>query len=148
MFYYSYHDPLFLSYFLSDINIRHWLSFTVNSLIVAVELQSVSTVTQRCPALCDPVNRSMPGLPVDHQLPEFTQTHVSWVGDAIQPSHHLLSTSLPAFNISQHQGLFKWISFSHQVVTKYWNFSFSVSPSNEYSWLISFRIDWFDLLAV
>ena len=58
---------------------------------------------------------STPGLPVHHQLPEFTQTHVHWVGDAIQPSHPLLSPSLPAFNFSQHQGLFKWVSSLHQV---------------------------------
>ena len=65
--------------------------------------------------LCDPMNRSMPGLPVHHQLPKFTQTHVHWVGDAIQPSHPLLSPSPAAFNLSQHQGLFKWVSSSHQV---------------------------------
>ena len=59
---------------------------------------------------------SMPGLPVHHQLPEFTQTHVHWVGDAIQPSHPLSSPSPPAFNLSQHQGLFQWVSSSHQVV--------------------------------
>jgi len=65
--------------------------------------------------LCDPMNRRTPGLPVHHQLPEFTQTHVHWVGDAIQPSHPLSSPSPPAFNLSQHQGLFKWVSSSHQV---------------------------------
>ena len=62
-----------------------------------------------------PMNRSMPGLPVHHQLPEFTQTHVHWVGDAIQPSHPLSSTSPPALYLSQHQGLFKWVSSQHQV---------------------------------
>ena len=65
-----------------------------------------SSVAQSCPALCDPVDCSMPGLPVYHQLPEFTQTHVHWVCDAIQPSHPLSSPSLPTFNLSQHQGLF------------------------------------------
>ena len=74
-----------------------------------------SSVVQLCPTLCDPMDRSMPGLPVHHQLPEFTQTHVHWVGDAIQPSHPLSSPSPPAFNLSQHQGLFKWVSSSHQV---------------------------------
>ena len=74
-----------------------------------------SSVTQSCPTLWDPMNRSMPGLPVHHQLPEYTQTHVHWVGDAIQPSHPLLSPSPPALNLSQHQGLFKWVSSSHQV---------------------------------
>ena len=93
------------------------------------------------------MNCSTPGLPVHHQLLEFTQTHVHLVGDAIQPSHPLSSPSPPAFNLSQHQGLFKWVSSSHQV-TKYWSYSFSISPSNEYSGLISFKIDWLDLLAV
>ena len=89
----------------------------------------------------------MPGLPVHHQLPEFTQTHVHRVGDAIQPSHPLSSPSPPAFNPSQHQGLFNE-SILHNWWPKYWSFSFSIRPSNEYSGLISFRIDWFDLLAV
>ena len=66
-----------------------------------------SSVTQSCPTLCDPMNRSTPGLPVHHQLPEFTQTHVHRVGDAIQPSHPLSSPSPPAPNPSQHQGLFQ-----------------------------------------
>ena len=84
---------------------------------------------------------STPGVPVHHQLPEFTQTHVHWVGDAIQPFHPLSSLSPPTFNLSQHQGLcIRW--------PKYWSFSFSISPSNEYSGLISFRMDWLDLLAV
>ena len=87
-----------------------------------------------------------------HQAsPSFTNsqglcTHVHWIGDAIQPSHPLSPPS-PALNLSQHEGLFQWVSSSHQVA-KYWSFSFSISPSNEYSGLISFRIDWFDLLAV
>ena len=74
-----------------------------------------SSVTQSCPTLCDPMNRSRPGLPVHHQLPELAQTHVHWVGNAIQPSHPLLSPSPPALNLSQHQGLFQWVSSSHQV---------------------------------
>ena len=69
-----------------------------------------SSVTQSCPTLCDPMNRSTPGLPVRHQLPEFTQTHVHRVGDAIQPSHPLSSPSLPALNPSQHQILFQWVN--------------------------------------
>ena len=72
-------------------------------------------VTQLCPTLCNPMNRSTPGLPVHHQLPEFTQTHVHWGGDTIQPSHLLSSSSPPAFNLSQHQGLFQWVSSLHQV---------------------------------
>ena len=73
-----------------------------------------SSVAQSCPTLCDPMDCSMPGLPVYHQLLEITQTHVHWVGDAIQPSHPLSSPS-PTFNLCQHQGLFKWVSSSHQV---------------------------------
>ena len=74
-----------------------------------------SSVTQSCLTLCDPVDCSRPGLPVHHQLPEFTQTHVHWVSDAIQPSHPLLPPSPPTFNLSKHQSLFKWVSSSHQV---------------------------------
>ena len=74
-----------------------------------------SSVTQLCPTHCDPIDCSMPGLPVHHQLPEFTQTHVHRVGDAIQPSHPLSSPCPPALNLSQHQGLFKWVSSWHQV---------------------------------
>ena len=74
-----------------------------------------SSVAQLRPTLCNPMDCSTPGLPVHHQLPEFTQTHVHWVGDAIQPSHPLSSSSSPALNLSQHQGLFQWVSSSHQV---------------------------------
>ena len=80
--------------------------------IPSVQFRSVA---QSCPTLCDPMNHSTPGLPVHHQLPECTQTHVHWVGDAIQSTHPLSSPSSPAFNLSQHQGLFKWVSSSHQV---------------------------------
>ena len=72
-----------------------------------------SSVTQSCPTLCDPIDWSTPGFPVHHQLPEFTQTHVHGVGDAIQPSHSLSSPSPPAFSLSQHQGAFQWVSSSH-----------------------------------
>ena len=74
-----------------------------------------SSVAQSCPTLRDPMNHSTPGLPVYHQLPEFIQTHVHWVGGAIQPPHPLSSPSPPALNLSQHQGLFKWVSSLHQV---------------------------------
>ena len=74
-----------------------------------------SSVAQSCPTLCDPMNHSMPGLPVHHQLPEFTQTHVHLVGDAIQASHPLSSPSPPAPNPSQNQGLFQWVNSLHQV---------------------------------
>ena len=86
-------------------------------------------------------------LPFLHQLPEIAQTHIHRVGDAIQPSHPLSSPSPPAFSLSQHQGLFQWVVL-HITWPKYLSFSFSISPSNEYSGLISFRIDWFDLLEV
>ena len=76
---------------------------------------SFSSVAQSCPTLCDPMNLSTPGLPVHHQLPEFTQTHVHRVGDAIQPSHPLSSPSPPAPNPSQHQSLFHWVKSSHEV---------------------------------
>ena len=75
-----------------------------------------SLVPQSCPTLCDPMNLSKPGLPIRHQLSESTQTHVHWVGDAIQLSHPLLSPSPPSLNLSQRQGLFWWVSSSHQVV--------------------------------
>ena len=74
-----------------------------------------SSVTQSCLTLCNPMDCSMPGLLVHHQLPELAQTHVHWVGDALQPSHPLSSPSPPAFNLSQHQGLFQWVSSSHLV---------------------------------
>ena len=103
-----------------------------------------SSVTQSCPTLFDPMDCSIPGLPVHHQLPEFTQTQVHRVNDTIQPSHPLSSPSPPAFNFS----LFSKESVLHIRWPKYWSFSFSISPSNEYSELISFMIDWLDLLAV
>ena len=78
-------------------------------------LHQFSSVIQSCPTLCDPMDCSTPGLPVHHQLPELSQTHVHRVGDAIQPSHPLSSPSPPAFNLSQYQGLFQWVSSSHQV---------------------------------
>ena len=106
-----------------------------------------SSVAQSCPTLCNPMDCSTPGLPVHHQLPELTQIHVHWVGDAIQTSRPLSSPSPPAFNLSQHQGLFQWVSSSHQVA-KVLELQLQHQPSNEYSGLISFRIDWFDLLAV
>ena len=78
-------------------------------------LVQFSSVAQSSPTLCDPMNHSMPGLPVHHQLLEFTQTHVHRGGDAIQPSHPLLSPSPPAPNPSQHQGLFQWVNSSYEV---------------------------------
>ena len=98
---------------------RHMESLTLMSMFfhAAMVFYQVRfrSVTQSCPTLCDPMYCSTPGLPVHHQLPESTQTHVHWVSDAIQPSHPLSSPSPPALNLSQHQGLFQWVSSSHQV---------------------------------
>ena len=89
-----------------------------------------SSVAQSCLILCDPMNCSTPGLPVHHQLPEFTQTHVHRVSDAIQPSHPLSSSSSPALNPSQHQSLFQWVN-SLMRWPKYWSFSFSIILSKK-----------------
>ena len=106
--------------------------------------QDISSVTQSCPTLCDPMNHSTPGLPVHHQLPESTQTHVHQVGDAIQPSHALLSPSLPAPNPSQLR-VFSNESTLRMWWPKYWSFSFSIGPFDEHPGVVSFRMD---LLAV
>ena len=105
-----------------------------------------SSVAQSCPNLCDPMNRSTPGLPVYHQLLEFTQTQVHQVSDAIQPSHLLSSPSLPPIPPSIR--VFSNRSTLHMRWPKYWSFSFSIIPSKETPGLISFRMDWLDLLAV
>ena len=99
-----------------------------------------TSVAQLCPTFCDPINHSTPGLPVHHQLLEFTQTHVHRVCDAIQQSHPLLPLFLPPSVIPNISVFSRW--------PKYWSLSFSTSPSNELPGMISFRIDWFDLLAV
>ena len=121
-------------------------SFSSNVLWSTGSVQ-FNSVAQSCLTLCDPADCSTPGFPVHQELPELTQNHVYWVSDAIQTSHPLSSPSPPALNLSQHQGLFQWVSSLHQW-PKYWSFSFSISPSNEYSGLISFRMDWLDLLEV
>ena len=105
-----------------------------------------SSIAQSCPTLCDSMNHSMPGLPVHHHLPEFTQTRDHQVSDAIQPSHPLSSPSPPAPNPSQHQSPNE--STLRMRWPKYWSFSFSIIPSKEIPGLISFRMDWLDLLAV
>ena len=106
-----------------------------------------SSVSQSCPTLCDPMNRSTPGLPVYHQLPELTETHVHWVGDAIQPSHPLSPLLLPP-SIFPNIRVFSNESVLRIGWPKYWSFSFNISPCNEHSGLISFRMDWLDLFAV
>ena len=93
--------------------------------------------------LCDPMDYGTPGFPVFHCLLEFAETHDHWVSDAIQPSHLLLPPSLSVLNLSWHQGLFQWVSLCIRW-PKHWSFSFSISPSNEYLGLISFRIEWFN----
>ena len=115
----------------------------------SLSLSSVqfSSVAQSCPTLCDPINRSTTGLPVHHQLPEFTQTHVHWVHDAIQPPHPLhplllLPSIFPSIRVFSNESAFsnRW--------PKYWSFSFSISSFNEHSGQISFRMDWLDLLSL
>ena len=103
--------------------------------------------SQWCPALFDPMDCSTPGFPVHHQFPEPTQTHLHQEGDAIQPSHPLSSPSLPAFNLSQHQGLFQGVSSLYQVA-KVLELQLQHHSINEYSGLISFRMDWLDFLTV
>ena len=114
---------------------------SLSSFIVVV--QSLSWVR-----LCFPIDCSTLGFPVRHQLPELAQTHVLWVSDANQSSHLLSSPFPPAFSLSQQQGFFSSESVLHNRWPKDWSFSFSISPSNEHSELISFRMDWLDLLAV
>ena len=126
---------------------RDFTSEQGNTKYARLVSQSVSSVTQSCPILCDPMNRSMLGLPVHHQFPEFTQTHAHRVDDAIQPSHPLSSLLLlppipPSIRVFSNE------STLHMRWPKYWSFSFSISPSNEHPGLISFRMEWLDLLAV
>ena len=104
-------------------------------------------VTQLCPTFCDPMDCSMPGIPVLHHLLKLAQTHIHQVSDAIQPSHPLSSPSPPAFNLSHHPG-FNMSQVFCVRWPKYWSFRLSISPSNEYSGLISFRIEQFHLLAI
>ena len=140
------------SIYLKEMKMRSWdictsmfivAWFTVAKILKQSKSQ-FSSVAQSCPTLCDPMNHSTPGLPVHHQFPE--STHVHRVDDAILPSHPLLSPSPPAFNLSQHH--FSNESALHIRWPKYWSFSFNISPSNEHPGLISFRMDWLDLLAV
>ena len=110
------------------------------------ELELLLFSSSVCPTLCEPMDCSMPVFPLLHHLMALALTHVLWVSDAIQQSHPLSSPS-PAFNLAQNEGLYKLVSSFHQVA-KVLEVSFSISPSNEYSRLISFRINWFVLLVV
>ena len=111
-------------------------------LLLMVSKPQLSSVVQLCLTSCSPMDCSMPGFPVHHQLPELAQTHVHRVSDAIQPSCSLSSPSSPAFNLSHHQGLFQWVP--HIRWPKFWSFRFSISPFSDYSGLISFGMDWID----
>ena len=133
-------EIIIMTILLSDFHPLPCQIYTDSMLFSSV--QSLSRVP-----LWNPMNRSMPGLPVHHQLLEFTQTHVHRVGDAIQPSPPLLSPSPPA-PIPPSIKVFSNESTLHMRWPKYWSFSFSISPSNEHSGLISFRMDWLDILAV
>ena len=116
-------------------------------MILFISSVQFSSVAQSCLTVCELVDDSTPGLSIHHQLTEFTQTRVHWVDDAIQQSPPLLSLSPPTFNLS-HIRVFPNESVLHIMWPKYWSFSFSISPSNEYSRMIFFRMDWLDLLAV
>ena len=125
----------------------HWLNRQLYLWVKQCPNTKLSSVAQLWLTLCDPINHSTPGLPVHHKLLESTQTHVRWGSDAIQPSYLLLSPSPPALNLSSIR------VFSNKSTLcirwpKYWSFSFNISSSNEHPGLISFRMDWLDLLAV
>ena len=137
----------FSYYQLFSILVAHWNHWSVLTLS-EFHTHQFSSVTQLCLTLCDPMDCSTPGFPVHHQLPELTQTHVHPVSDAIKPSHSLLPPSLPAFNLSNHIRIFSSESVLPIRWPKYWNFSFNISPSSEYSVLISSRMDWLYLLSV
>ena len=109
------------------------------------------SVGQSCLTLRDPMDCSTPGLPVHHQLPEFTQTHVHWINDAIQPSHPLSSPSHPTFNLSQHQGLFKWVSSSYQFFIPFhnWIIFHCMDPSHVFIHSsVAEHLGWFHFLAI
>ena len=120
------------------------MDHVLHSVVLSVQ---ISSVAQSCPTRCNPMNCSTPGLPIHHQLPEFTQTHIYRVGDAIQPSHPLSSPS-PLPSIPPSIRVFPNESILHMRWPKYWSFSFSIIPYKEIPGLISFRMDWLDLLAV
>ena len=128
-------------------NDSHDVILIINIILIMFSSVQFSPVAQSCPTLCNLMDCSRPGFPVQYQLPELTQTHVHRVSDAIHPSHPLSSPSPSTFNLSnQFSSVFLIRVFSNESVIrigwpKYWSFSFSISPSNEYSGLTSFRID-------
>ena len=138
--YYRFVPTHLLCDILANIHIVHFY-------MLYIQWYLISSVAQSCLILCDPMDCSTPGFSVHCQLPELTQTHVHWVGNAIQPSHPLSSASPPNFKIFPSIRVFSNESVPCIRWPKYRSFSFSISPSNEYSGLISFRIDWLDLLA-
>ena len=133
--------------FVTQWTITHQAPLSMGILQTGIlECVQFSSVAQSCLTLCDPIDYSTPGLFVHHQLPEFTQTHAHWVSDAIQPSHPLSSPSPPAFNLSQHPGLFQWVSSSHQVA-KVLELQLQ---HQSFQWIFRadfFRIDWFHLVV-
>ena len=135
---------------MTDLHILEWPLFRASAWVSSASLcayliSCCCSVSQSCLALCNPMNCSTPGFPV--LATSRSLTHVHWISDTIQLSHPLSSPSPPTFNPSQHQGLFNESALCIRWPT-YWSFSFSISSSNEYSELISFRMDWLDLLAV
>ena len=135
----------------------HWMWWVLNICRLSHRFHNAidkccCSVTHLSSFSWDPMDCSTPGFPVSwrlHCLSEAVQTHVHWVSDTIQQSHPLLLLSPPALNLYQLQGRFQWVGLALSIRwSRYWSFIFSISPSNEYSELISFRVDWFDLLAV
>ena len=140
--FYPVHIPCSIFYIYTHTHTHTYIGHAVRH--VGFYFSHCCSVAKGCLTLCNPMDCSVPSFPVLYHLPEFAQTHVHWVSDDIWPFHPLPPPSPFALNLSQHQGLFQWVSSSHQVA-RYWSFSCSISPSNEHSGLISFRIDWFDL---
>ena len=124
-----------------------WVMYFMDQLCKGIQ---ISSVARSCPTLCDPMNRSTPGFPVHHQLPELASTHVHWISDAIQPSHPLSSVPFSSFLQAQHQGFFQWVGSSHQLA-KVLELQFQLQHQS-FQWIfrtdILYRMDWLDLLAV
>ena len=140
----DFHFPLSFYVFIDVVySYSHFITSIFLTIFLYFKCYQFSSVALSCLTLCDPMDHSTTGFPVHWQLPESTQTHIRWVGDAIQSSHPRSSPSPPTINLFHHQGLFQWLNSSHQV-TKVLEFqSFLWTPG-----LISFRMNWLDLLAV